>query len=237
MVYIITNAVAALGVAFYIVIGLWIEKWTWRKISIKHIAIASLLSAISVILTNLVSYNLKFLPGGLSLALGDWILFLVGMMFGPLLGITTAICTDSLGSIVNLGGVYHFGFTLDKCTLAFLGSLVFIFKKNNLILLKVTLFYALGLFLESFLFNPVWLYASGYSYFVFVSMVIKLIKFPIEVVLYVFFVYSCWLILKKVIIHWQAQNQVWCLRHENYLIVKSNYDEAKLGNRRIDNYE
>jgi uncharacterized membrane protein YeaQ/YmgE (transglycosylase-associated protein family) len=52
-------------------------------------------------------------------------------MFGPLVGFIGAVCADSLGSIVNVGGMYHAGFMFDKVMLAFMGAMVFVFKKNK----------------------------------------------------------------------------------------------------------
>jgi thiamine transporter len=211
--YLITNIVAALGVVMILIASLAIEKFSWRKISTKHVVIIALFIAINVLLTNLLSYNLPIIPGGVNIALGDWILFLLGAIFGPLVGWIGAVTADSLGAIINVGGAYHAGFMFDKTILAFSGSMIFIFKKNNLITLKVILFYAISLAFESLLFNPIWLYASGWGNAVFINMVGKIIKYPIVLFCYVSFVLVSLAALNPILIRWQSNTFVWCLRN------------------------
>lgn len=227
--YLITNILAAIGVLIILIGSLAIEKFSWRKISTKHVVIIAMFIAINVLLTNLLSYNLPILPGGVSVALGDWILFLLGAIFGPLVGWIGAVTGDSLGAIINVGGTYHAGFMFDKTVLAFAGSLVFAFKKNNLVTLKVILIYAISLLFESLLFNPIWLYASGWGDAVFVNMIAKIIKYPIVLVTYVILVLVSLVALNPILVRWQSNTYVWCLRNGLFWqIVKKQDKQDKI---------
>jgi thiamine transporter len=211
--YLITNILAGLGCLLFLIGCLAFEKFTWKKISIKHIVITAMLIAINVLLTNLLSYNLPSFTGGASVALGDWILFLLGAMFGPLVGFIGAVCTDSLGSIVNVGGMYHAGFMFDKVMLAFMGAMVFVFKKNKWLILKIVILYMIPLALESFIFNSIWLYSMGWGNAVFVNMIVKLIKYPIVLIIYTTLVTTSLLALNPLLVRWQTNTDVWCLKH------------------------
>lgn len=211
--YVVTNAAAAVGVLLILLAALVIEKFTWRRISTKHVVIVSMFIALNVLLTNLLSYNLPILAGGVSVALGDWILFLLGAMFGPLIGWIGAVTGDSLGAIINVGGSYHAGFMFDKTILAFAGAMVFAFKKNKFITLKIFIIYAFALAIESLLLNPIWLFASGWGSAVFVNMVAKIIKYPIVLVIYGSLVSMCLMLLNSILVRWQSTTYVWCLRN------------------------
>jgi ECF transporter S component (folate family) len=81
----------------------------------------------SAVLTNVVGYSYIF---GVQMMLGNFLIFLTGMMFGPLIGTVSAIITDTIGSLINMGGAYHAGFMLIKVILGVSGGLVFLFKTN-----------------------------------------------------------------------------------------------------------
>ncbi|WP_338970080.1 folate family ECF transporter S component [Spiroplasma endosymbiont of Labia minor] len=211
MLYVLTNLFAVFGVIILFVISLSLEKWTFKKLSIRIISIMGIMTALSVILTNLISYNIPLMGNKIMLALGDWILFLNGMIFGPIAGIITAVATDSIGSVINVGGGYHAGFMFDKSLLAISGSFIFLMSTNKNWYFHVIWLYCIAFFIISFLLNSIWLYASGWTDLVFINVIFKLIKFPIEIIIYPFFVISSFSILKIIIQKW-TQDQIWCLR-------------------------
>ncbi|AXK50747.1 HPr(Ser) kinase/phosphatase [Spiroplasma alleghenense] len=211
MFYIFTTLGAAMGILIFFLLALWIEKWNFRRLTIKVIAILSLLTAMSVVLTNFISYSFPFFGGAIILALGDWIIFLTGMTFGPLSGVIVGICTDLTGTMINLSGQFHLGFMMIKVLLGFSGSLVFLFRKNNFIYLKVLLIYSICYTLTSLVLNPIWLYAIGWGNAVFVHFVAKLIKLPFGIAVYPLIAFLSFTVIVKIIKDW-SENEVWCFR-------------------------
>jgi len=89
------------------------------------------LIALSVLLTNLLSYSFFVFGGMIRLALGNFLLFTIGMIFGPFSGMIGGLLSDTLGTLINNGGAYHFGFALAKTLFGLSGGLVFLFKNNK----------------------------------------------------------------------------------------------------------
>lgn len=86
--------------------------------------------ALSIVFTNLIGYNLKFL--GIQISLGNFIVFLIGMLLGPLAGVVGGLVSDSIGSLINISGSYHVNFLLAKILFGFFGACVFMGRRNNL---------------------------------------------------------------------------------------------------------
>ncbi|AKX33726.1 hypothetical protein SLITO_v1c00580 [Spiroplasma litorale] len=211
--YLATNIIAALCLAALLLIALAMEKFTFKKISIKHIAVLSTLCAVSAVLTGL-SYKLSELIFGgfnIRLALGDWIIFLVGMLFGPLCGVISGICTDTLMTILvpNSFG-YHAGYMFCKALLGFGGALVFIFNNRKYILAKVIVIYSVFYIIQSLFFNQIWM-MSWKGNAAWLDLAVKIIKLPISLSIYILFVYSSYKALQPLLSKWSV-NEVWCYR-------------------------
>ncbi|ASP27834.1 hypothetical protein SCORR_v1c00590 [Spiroplasma corruscae] len=211
--YIWTNVIGALGLIIVFFISLWIEGFTFKKISVKHIAVLSMLCSLSAVMTGL-SYRLSDLIFGgfnIRLAFGDWIIFLVGMLFGPLCGVIAGICTDTLMTILipNSYG-YHCGYMLCKSLLGLAGSLVFIFKNRNYIFAKVIAIYSFVYIFQSLVLNQIWM-MSWKGNAAWLDLVAKIIKLPIALSIYIFFVYTSFHALKPLLNKWTTSD-VWCYR-------------------------
>ncbi|WP_338972437.1 HPr(Ser) kinase/phosphatase [Spiroplasma endosymbiont of Panorpa germanica] len=223
MLYIFTSLGAVLGICIFFTLALFMERWSFKRLSIKVVSVLALLTSLSVVLTNFFSYSFPFFGGVIILALGDWLIFISGMTFGPLAGVIVGICTDLTGSMISLFGQFHIGFMMIKVMLGFSGSLVFLFRKNNFIYLKVLLMYSLTYTLTSLVFNPIWLYAIGWGNAVFVHFLARLIKLPFGIAVYPTIAYLSFSIIVKIIGNWSDDN-LWCFRRGNIVF----FDKIKL---------
>ncbi|AGM25756.1 hypothetical protein SSYRP_v1c01600 [Spiroplasma syrphidicola EA-1] len=214
MLYLLTNIGAWLGIALLMGLAVWMDYKNIKQISILAITLTSFLVALSVLLTNLISYSVPFFGfGGIRLALGNFLIFVVGMLFGPFLGVLSGIATDLLGSMINIAGSYHGGFTLNLVLYGFVGSLAFLFQAKKLWYLNAIIFYTLTFMVISFGLNTLWLYSIGWNSVVVGSaFIVKLIKFPIEMLIYIPLALGTFSLLYKLI---TAKNNMllWCTKH------------------------
>ncbi|QHX36316.1 folate family ECF transporter S component [Spiroplasma sp. BIUS-1] len=208
--YLYTNIVAAILILGIFVCALALENFTFKKISLKHLTVISLFAACSAILTGL-SYKIPPVFGNVSIALGDWIIFLLGLLFGPLCGVISAICTDTLMSITlpSQWG-YHAGYMFNKCVLAFFGALVFLTKSEKRILLKVIILYSFGYIIQSLLLNQIWM-MSWAGAAAWLDLVKKIIKLPISLPIYITLTYASYIPIRKLLEGWSTE-YVWCFR-------------------------
>ncbi len=88
---------------------------------------ASLLTAISIVLTRFFSYMIPL--GGmpaLRIGFGNVPLIAAGMMFGPLVGGAVGVVADLIGYVLNpMGGAYFPGFTVSAALYGVLSGLLF----------------------------------------------------------------------------------------------------------------
>ncbi|QEH61298.1 folate family ECF transporter S component [Spiroplasma chinense] len=207
--YLITNIIGATGVALILVIALAMEGFTFKKISLKHITLISMFGAVSVILTNFIGYSIPIF-GNVRLAFGDWIIFLLGSLFGPLCGVVSAISIDSLGSVIPNSYGYHVGYMFGKTLLGLFGSFVFITKSQNRIVLKVILYYSLAYIIQSLFLNQIWM-MSWAGPAAWVDTIAKIIKLPIALPIYISFTYGSLKVIQPLLDRWPSES-VWCFR-------------------------
>ncbi|AUM62317.1 folate family ECF transporter S component [Spiroplasma monobiae] len=208
--YLYTNIAAGILLLGILVTSLALENFTFKKISLKHITVIALFAACSAIMTGL-SYMIPPIFGNIQIALGDWIIFLIGLIFGPVCGIISAICTDTLMSITlpsRLG--YHAGYMFGKCVLAFFGSLVFLTKSEKRILLKVIVLYTFAYILQSLLLNQIWM-MSWKGNAAWLDFVAKLIKLPVTLPIYITLTISSYIPIRKMLKNWNTEF-VWCFK-------------------------
>ncbi|AUF83839.1 folate family ECF transporter S component [Mesoplasma syrphidae] len=198
MLMLYTTIGAALGIIFLFAISFAMEKFTWRRFTVKNISILGVLVALSVSLTNVIGYTSIF---GFQIMLGNFVIFLTGMVFGPLAGVVTGLASDTVGSLINLGGVYHLGFMLIKILIGFTGALVFVFKSNRFWVIKMVVAYVLFILIHLFFLTPLFMWALYGTSFAQVDFIKKAILAPVQMIVYPFLTYSCfnilWILLRK----------------------------------------
>ncbi|AKU79309.1 folate family ECF transporter S component [Spiroplasma turonicum] len=224
--YVITNVIGALGLVVLFIVALWMEGFTFKKISVKHIAALSMLCAVSAVLTGL-SYKIsEAIFGGFNirLALGDWIIFLIGMLLGPLCGVIAGVCTDTLMTLLTPNSFgYHCGYMFCKSLLGLVGALVFVFRNRKYILAKVIVIYSIVFIFQSLVFNQIWM-MSWKGNAAWLDLIGKLIKLPISLSIYTFLVYTSFIALQPILNKWSTHD-VWCYRKSDNKEIKTNLNE------------
>lgn len=100
----------------------------------KSLVAASLLTAISIILTRVFSIMIPIAGiQGLRVGFGGIPIIMSGILFGPLVGALTGTTADLIGFIINPMGPYFPGFTLTAALSGFIPGAMYhyIFKKNR----------------------------------------------------------------------------------------------------------
>ncbi len=98
-----------------------------RKISTTVLVKASLLTAVSIVLTRFFSYMIPLggLPA-LRIGFGNIPLILAGMMFGPLVGGIVGVVSDLVGYMITpMGGTFFPGFTLTAALYGIFSGILF----------------------------------------------------------------------------------------------------------------
>ncbi len=166
-------------------------NFKYKKTS-KHISYIGIFIAFIVVLNTCSIWICKFISpsGQIEVRIGDPIIFVVGMIFGPIIGIIVGISSDLITLLTtNEVGVFHFGFTINSCLLGFVGSLIFIFKKNKYWYINLTWIYFLSFFLITMFLDRLWL-TSTYKFnaFILELLLIELVKSTIEYFIYLFII-------------------------------------------------
>ncbi len=196
--YIYSNVLFLMLIIIIFLICLSMDNWTFKKIKVKQMSYISVICSVSVLLTNCISYSFSLSYIHFSLALGQWLLFSCGLVFGPLCGFICAICTEIVGDIINVGGVFHLGFLFSSVLCAFFGSIVFKFankKRYFWIGISYTIYYIF----KAFLINPVCYYYIGFYNGVFINLIITLIRTPFLIFLYLSLIYATYPVFIKII--------------------------------------
>ncbi|WP_374696171.1 folate family ECF transporter S component [Spiroplasma endosymbiont of Polydrusus formosus] len=218
MLHLLTNIGAWIGTAILFGIGFLLDYKNLKKINILTITIASLLIALSVILNNLISYTIPIVFGGIKLSLGNFLIFVTGMLFGPFFGVLSGVATDTLEALVNISGMYHSGFVFNLSFYGFMGSMVFLFKSKKLWIMKTIILYIITFVIISFGLNVLWLYSIGWNQVILrTTFIAKAIKFPIQMVIYLQIIISSFTILYKLITG-RHNITLWCIK-KGYLIL------------------
>ncbi|MGO1369320.1 MAG: folate family ECF transporter S component [Senegalia sp. (in: firmicutes)] len=105
-----------------------------RSIRTKSLVAASLLTAISIILTRVFSVIIPIAGGqGLRIGFGGVPIMISGILFGPLVGALTGTTADLIGVLINPMGPYFPGFTLSAALSGFIPGLFYhyIFKNKE----------------------------------------------------------------------------------------------------------
>ncbi|MFM1537930.1 folate family ECF transporter S component [Helcococcus ovis] len=100
------------------------------KFNLQSFIMATLLTAISIILTRFLSF---YLTPNMRIGIGSLPIIFSGAVLGPFLGALTGVAADLIGIMINPGGVPHLGFTLSSTLTGLIPGIIFfiIFNKNN----------------------------------------------------------------------------------------------------------
>ena len=213
MLYLIINCSAW---AFILVVFgclCYYDRVSWQKMSTQTITICALLIAVACVLTNVISYKIP-LFNGIRLDFGLFLIFLVGICFGPLWGFCAGVIADSLGALIGLGGVYFALFTVNKALFGFAGGLVFLkgHKYKQWMMTSVGL-YSVMFLIMSFGFDQIylWVVFGNVSQAIWI---IKLIKFPIELIFWnIIIILSAQVMLHLTVQHFHGYLW-WCRANE-----------------------
>lgn len=139
-------------------------EYSRKLISTKKLIIASLMSALSIILTRYASIIL--LGGSIRLGFGNLPVIFAGMLLGPAGGALTGAVSDLLGMLISSQGAYHPGFTLSAILTGVIPGIIvykgsgYTFLKN--ILANFIVYIGISLFMNTFWLTQV----LGKSFFI-----------------------------------------------------------------------
>ncbi|WP_425380209.1 folate family ECF transporter S component [Spiroplasma endosymbiont of Stenodema calcarata] len=229
MWYLLTSIGACLGIGTLLALGVLLDYKNIKKINILTITITSLLISLSVILTNIVGYKIP-ITAGIQLALGNFLIFVIGMLFGPFFGVLSGIATDALGALVNINGMYHIGFGFNLALYGFMGSIVFLFKTEKLWILKTIVLYIFTFVIISFGVNVLWLYSIGWNNVVLgAAFIAKAVKFPINMLIYLPMTISSFTILYKLIAS-RHSITLWCAKNKELVLLPIKFKKRNAHN-------
>lgn len=189
MFYYISNAFFGLLVLFLLVSTSWCQKKLIKRLNIKNIIIIAMFVALSVVLTNFIGYFVTVF--GVKVMLGNFLIFVCGVLFGPFFGVVAGLCSDVTGSLTLIISEFHFGYMFSKILLGFLGGFVFAPKENRFWKIRLVFFLIVGLSLSSFVVTPIALASvKGWEYTL-ASYWKKFIIVPSQIVIYTPIVFAC----------------------------------------------
>ncbi|QHX36188.1 folate family ECF transporter S component [Spiroplasma sp. TIUS-1] len=216
---IFTNVISWLLVGAFLLAAIFIERKRLTETKILHISIVGTICGLSAILTNLLGYNISIFSLSIKLALGQWLIFIVGIFYGPTLGVVAGICGDLVGSLLGLGGgAFHAGFMLCSVIIGFAGGVTLLFGKKH-ILLKGAILYSLAYILQSIVLNPIWLFSMRYGEYVYVDMALKLIKLPISLAIYISLISATFFLFIQIIKRMNDEDCWWYLKTKGTGVV------------------
>ncbi len=188
--YLYTNLFAFSLFVILLIISLIIgikhkNHWTTSKIAYcsTFIALAIVLNTLSVWISK------ETLPPKFEIRLGDIIVLFPGMLFGPFIGMISAVIVDTITLLTTANtGMYHFGFCFNLSLYGFLGGLI-TFKKNfKGYYLNIFFIHLIAILSTSLFFVRIWLPSaynmSSFIFFKWELMVTEIIKLSIEIPIY-----------------------------------------------------
>lgn len=123
-------------IAVIITVGFVLKIYP-EKITIKKMAITSILLSVSLLMT-LFSLNLFFLGGQVVVRFSQLVLILLGATLGPIYAVIAGFGFDILNLLVNPLGAPYIGFTLNNIWVGLFASLTFKMLKDKNHKLKVS---------------------------------------------------------------------------------------------------
>lgn len=157
-----------------------------RRMNTKTLVQASILVAISIVLTRVGS--IMILPT-LRLGFGETPLMMSGFLFGPIIGGLSGLVADLVGFVINPQGPYHPGFTLSSIMWGVIAGLFTKYfrsgkeTKEIFTPLRITITVAVAMVVISLGLNTLWLsklYGKGFIAMIPGRILTFLVSTPIQ---------------------------------------------------------
>ena len=166
---------------------------------VRNLTLISLFTAL-VVVGNII--RIPIVPGSLEIRFGYIFMSSTAFLFGPVAACVAGIISDLIAYVLNPGGVFHPGFTLN----AALGGIIygiFLYKKNpdspyfiiNIVISKALVNLAINIIL-----TPIWLFGlfgSAGKMLTLVRLYKNIVILPIEIIIMFVVIKSLTAILKK----------------------------------------
>lgn len=130
-----------------------------RKIKTQHLVMAAFLTALSIVITRLLSVMLPEVRIGF----GRVPITIAGLLFGPMLGGISGAASDLVGMLLFPTGAYHPGFTFSSMLDGLIPGLFVLYFKRNLkmgkpfTLTRILLVHLITIVITSVILNTLWL--------------------------------------------------------------------------------
>lgn len=211
LVTLFSNIITAVIISILFLVSSIVQKKAVKNIRSNIIAAIAILIALSVVLNRIVSMPFQFGPSLKGrIELGKFLIFIIGIIYGPFFGVLSAICADVIG-LMFLSGTYHVGFMFNAVLYGFFGAMVFAFKSNKWWQAKAIGIYFILFMIESFVLTPFWLYATAVPWkIIAVGYTSRLIKAPV-VIVYILLMLSSFKIVYHIVLTKQYVD-LWVLR-------------------------
>ncbi|WFQ94465.1 folate family ECF transporter S component [Mycoplasma feriruminatoris] len=226
MLFFLTNGAAICVIILLFAIAYVMDPKFIKTITTIKITMMAMQVALIVLLTNVIGYSGVF---GARLMFGNFILFLSGMLFGPMGGALVGAISYTAGLVMpNI--FIHFSFMAVYMLYAMLGSLVFIKKQKSRVTytISVVVLLFIASFTLTFISHPIAVLSIGKSPYVYATLIKKLIVFPIDAAIEPILIISTFevsvLILKRVPNSW---NNLWCTRFDSLEFLNKQERKSK----------
>lgn len=200
----------------YIGVGCLVNR-KFRWLTTFNLVLISVLIALSLVLTNIIGYSRIFF--GKQVELGNFLIFVIGMLFGPWAGLIAGMVSDLMGTLIYLGGTFHLGFMVTKMGFGLAGALVFSNFLINWWRVKLFLFLSGAILIQLFIIHPLALYGTITTDWLtlwtrfLIAIPGKLITLAIEIVLYPLLTFLSFRLLYSLYQRRHHQAPLWASRH------------------------
>ncbi|PPE05825.1 folate family ECF transporter S component [Williamsoniiplasma lucivorax] len=255
MYFILTNTIAISAIVIFFIGAVFIEKFSYKRLTIFNISAMGMLVALSIVLTNVIGYNIRIM--GSSFMIGNFVIFLSGMLFGPLAGIINAMAADLTGFIINSAGEFNAGYMFIKVMYGVMGAMVFLDRKTSWWIIKTIVYMAICSILHLMVFNPIlilskspqitsvgsffhyyWLYLGGISITGSVGIP-KPLLFIVQCPIYASMVIVSFRVTYFLVARVSNREQtVWCAKHGDLTSILRKVKKLRIGHKKkTQNFE
>lgn len=238
--YLYTTIFALILLFIMIIITIIIDYKAIKIIKIKHVTYSAMIIAFSSSLNIVSIYISKIILPHNQIRIGDPLLMVGGLLFGPALGMIIAFCSDIIVFLIASGGVYHVGFTVSLCIYGFLGSIPFLSKTNRFWYSKYILLFTISIFLVNILLNSIFLYSFISSFYTLFYILLwhetikTLIEYiPFLLILNITTKISLYIVKKS----FYGYGRIWATRKDDVLFYKHKFKNKQVKLKQIKNLD